>query len=45
MRTATALANFFERPTSLAHALMRHAALRADEPALWFLDSHSEHGE
>ncbi|WP_311971042.1 non-ribosomal peptide synthase/polyketide synthase [Pseudomonas baltica] len=38
------MANFFERPTSLAHALLRHAATRADEPALRFLDGHSDDG-
>ncbi|MCO8170249.1 non-ribosomal peptide synthase/polyketide synthase [Pseudomonas sp. 21LCFQ02] len=38
------MANFFERPISLAHALMRHAASRGDEPALRFLDGHSEEG-
>jgi amino acid adenylation domain-containing protein/non-ribosomal peptide synthase protein (TIGR01720 family) len=38
------MANFFERPVSLAHALMRHADLRADEPALRFLDGHSADG-
>ncbi len=38
------MANFFERPTTLAHALMRHAAQRGDEPALRFLDGRREEG-
>lgn len=44
-RTATAMATPFERPTSLAQALMRHAARRPDELALRFLDGHDEAGE
>ena len=38
------MATFFERPISLAQALMRHAHSRADEPALRFLDGQREEG-
>ncbi|QCI11573.1 amino acid adenylation domain-containing protein [Pseudomonas putida] len=38
------MATTFERPTSLAHALMRHAARQPEAPALRFLDGHSDDG-
>ncbi|MDE1165525.1 MAG: non-ribosomal peptide synthase/polyketide synthase [Pseudomonas sp.] len=38
------MATSFERPISLAHALMRQANTRADEPALRFLDGQSAEG-
>ncbi|TBV09274.1 non-ribosomal peptide synthase/polyketide synthase [Phytopseudomonas dryadis] len=38
------MANIFERPVSLAHALMRHAASRGQQPALRFLDGRHEDG-
>ncbi|WP_295473025.1 non-ribosomal peptide synthase/polyketide synthase [uncultured Pseudomonas sp.] len=39
------MANFFERPASLAHALMRQAASHGDQPALRFLDARHEAGQ
>jgi len=44
LRTDTAMATIFERPTSLAHALARHAARQPEAPALRFLDGHSDEG-
>ncbi|MBK4998721.1 amino acid adenylation domain-containing protein [Pseudomonas sp. S31] len=38
------MATIFERPTSLAHALMRHAARQPEAPALRFLDGRSDDG-
>ncbi len=38
------MATIFERPTSLAHALVRHAARQPEAPALRFLDGHSDEG-